>query len=290
MPPLGRGSCLLSNPSLVKMYFGVLTALLLSQAVLAIVDPPLDTLQSYENELSSSLERRIEPERPIVPSQRPPFCSSPPRSRTCYVKSHSDLKTDDSPYILQALRDCNHGGHVVFPNGTTYIIGTALDLTFLSHVDLDIQGYIQFTNDTDYWQAHAFKQIFQNATTFFQLGGEDVNVYGGGTLDGNGQVWYDLYASNIYILRPVLFGTIGLHEGTISNLDLVYSPQYYNFVANSTDVIFSDIFITGYSKSKNVAKNTDGWDTYRSSNIQILNSTINNGDGKRQTARRAVIT
>lgn len=97
-------------------------------------------------------------------------------------------------------------------------------------------------------------------------------------LDGNGQVWYDLYASDIYILRPILFGTIGLHGGSISNLNLRYSPQYYNFVANSSDVVFSDITISGYSASSNVAKNTDGWDTYRSSNIVIQDSVINNGD------------
>ena len=143
---------------------------------------------------------------------------------------------------------------------------------------LDIQGYIQFTNDTDYWQANSFKQTFQNATTFFQLGGEDVNVYGGGTIDGNGQIWYDLYASNIYILRPILFGTIGLKGGSISDLNLLFSPQYYNFVANSSDVVFSNISISGASVSANVAKNTDGWDTYRSSNIVIQNSNINNGD------------
>lgn len=169
---------------------------------------------------------------------------------------------------------------MIFPADQSYLIGKALDLTFLQHIDIDIQGYILFTNDTDYWQANAFKQIFQNATTFFQLGGEDVNVYGGGTLDGNGQVWYDLYAEDIYILRPVLFGTIGLHGGSISNLNLRYSPQYYNFVANSSNVIFSDVSITGYSSSKNIAKNTDGWDTYRSDSIVIQNSIINNGDGK----------
>ncbi len=88
------------------------------------------------------------------------------------------------------------------------------------------------------------------------------------------------YAKNIYILRPVLFGTIGLKGGTISNLNLIYSPQYYNFVANSSAVTFSDIFITGYSKSNNTAKNTDGWDTYRSDSITIQNSVINNGDAQ----------
>lgn len=212
-----------------------------------------------------------------------PHCvphSSPPRNRICYVESHNDLITDDSDHILAALQDCNHGGHVVFEASRSYLIGTALDLTFLRHVDIDIQGDILFTNDTDYWQANAFKQVFQNATTFFQLGGEDVNVYGGGTLNGNGQVWYDLYAKDIYILRPILFGTIGLHNGSISNLNLRYSPQWYNLVANSSNVIFSDITISGYSSSDNIAKNTDGWDTYRSDSIVIQNSTINNGDGK----------
>ncbi|KAI5359592.1 Putative glycoside hydrolase, family 28, pectin lyase/virulence factor [Septoria linicola] len=204
--------------------------------------------------------------------------SSAARHKTCYVKSHDDFKTDDSAYVLDAARKCNHGGQVVFPQGVTYVIGKALDLTFLKSVDLDIQGYIQFTNDTDYWQANAFKQVFQNATTFFQLGGQDVNVYGGGMLDGNGQVWYDLYAADALILRPILFGTIGLKSGSISNIDLRYSPQWYNLLANSTDVVFDSLTISGYSQSEHEAKNTDGWDTYRSSNVVIQNSVINNGD------------
>ena len=97
-------------------------------------------------------------------------------------------------------------------------------------------------------------------------------------LDGNGQVWYDLYAEDIYILRPILFGTVGLHGGSISDLYLRYSPQWYNFLANSTDVVFDNFNIRGYSASENEAKNTDGWDTYRSSNIVIQNSVVNNGD------------
>ncbi|CAK3748229.1 Exopolygalacturonase X-1 [Lecanosticta acicola] len=188
------------------------------------------------------------------------------------------MTTDDSEYILAALESCNEGGHVVFPAGVTYVVGTALDLTFLKHIDIDIQAYIQFTNDTDYWRANAFDQTFQNATTFFQLGGEDVNVYGGGMLDGNGQVWYDLYAEDISILRPVLLGTIGLQGGMVADLNLRYSPQWYNLVANSSDVVFDGITINGYSQSENVAKNTDGWDTYRSENVVIQNSIINNGD------------
>ena len=248
--------------------------------------PTFDAYTAYENEVYGATSPNRPRLAPRSPSQRPSLGSlpngaaltSPARTRTCYVQTHDDLVTDDSEYILQALKDCNNGGHVVFPKDSTYLIGTALDLTFLQSIDIDIQGYIQFTNDTDYWQANSFRQVFQNATTFFQLGGSDVNVYGGGTLDGNGQVWYDLYAQNNLILRPILFGTIGLHGGFIGDLNLVYSPQYYNLVANSSDVVFSNIFVTGYSKSNNTAKNTDGWDTYRSQRITIENSTINNGD------------
>jgi hypothetical protein len=97
-------------------------------------------------------------------------------------------------------------------------------------------------------------------------------------LDGNGQVWYDLYAKDIYILRPILFGVTGIKHGSISDLVLRYSPQYYNWIANSSSVTFDNINIAGTSQSKSPAKNTDGWDTYRSSNIVIQNSVINNGD------------
>jgi galacturan 1,4-alpha-galacturonidase len=184
----------------------------------------------------------------------------------------------------------------VFSKGVDYFIGTALDLTFLKSIDLgmknfrclhpkliqgiDIQGYVLFSDDTTYWQANSFKFGFQNVTSFFKLGGDDVSIYGGGTLDGNGQAWYDLYASDIYTLRPVLIGIDGLHNSTISNLVLRYSPEYYHFVANATNVVFDNINISGGSKSSNPAKNTDGWDTYRSSDIVIQNSYINNGDGE----------
>ncbi|OIW23885.1 exopolygalacturonase [Coniochaeta ligniaria NRRL 30616] len=209
---------------------------------------------------------------------RLPIPSPPKRHKVCVVETHGDGVTDDSPYILSAFHECNNGGHVLFPRDSTYLIGTAMDWTFLRHIDLDIQGRILFSNDTDYWQANSFRFVFQNVTTFFKLGGDDVWLYGGGTLDGNGQIWYDTYAANIYTLRPVLVGIDGLKNSVISDLVLRYSPQYYHFMANSSNVVFNNIDISGFSKSKNTAKNTDGWDTYRSSDVTIMNSVINNGD------------
>ncbi|KAK8074090.1 extracellular exo-polygalacturonase [Apiospora phragmitis] len=202
------------------------------------------------------------------------------RCKTCFIDSHGDGVTDDSPSILNAFKECNDGGRVVFRKNYTYVIGTAMDWTFLNHIDIDIQGEILFTNDTTYWQANSFKFGFQNVTSFFKLGGNDVWIYGGGTVDGNGQIWYDTHAKDIYTLRPVLFGIDGLHDSVISDLALRYSPQYYHFVANSTNVVFNNIDIAGRSTSKHEAKNTDGWDTYRSDGVTIQNSVINNGDAQ----------
>ncbi|KAF4306661.1 Glycoside hydrolase family 28 [Botryosphaeria dothidea] len=203
---------------------------------------------------------------------------SPSRNRTCVVESHDDRTTDDSKYITVALEDCNDGGHVIFPGSQTYVINEPLDLTHLLSIDIDIQGTIQFTDDIEHWLNSTFDLGFQNATSFFKLGGSDVNVYGGGTIDGQGQAWYDNYAKNKHDPRPVLFATVGLDDGTISDLNLRNSPFWHNFVANSTNVAFTNISIHSVSNNENFEKNTDGWDIYRSDWITVQNSSVTNGD------------
>ncbi|KAM7194654.1 exopolygalacturonase [Naviculisporaceae sp. PSN 640] len=221
------------------------------------------------------------PYHPRVPFPSEPRSSTPPRrsGKMCIVNTHGDGVTDDSFSILFALWDCNDGGHVLFPRGETYTIGMAMDLTFLRSIDIDIQGLIQFTNDTEYWQANSFRFDFQNVTSFFKLGGEDVWIYGGGTINGNGEAWYDLYARDVHTLRPVLIGIDGLKDSVISDLNVIDSPQDFHFVANSTDLVFNNITIDGgKSRSENKACNCDGWDLYRSQDITIMNSIARNID------------
>lgn len=169
---------------------------------------------------------------------------------------------------------------MIFLQQSEYIIGSPLDLSNLSHVDIDIQGGITFTNDTDFWQTNAFQFDFQDARSFFLLGGEDVNVYGGGALEGNGQPWWDLFYTDKTVKRPVLFATIGLKGGSISDLSLNNSPFWTNIVANSSDVVFTDIGIRAISHTFSFEKNTDGWDILQSDRITIQNSTVTNGDGQ----------
>lgn len=54
--------------------------------------------------------------------------------------------------------------------------------------------------------------------------------------------------------------------------------KWHNLIANSSDILISDIDIFSRSASKNFAKNLDGWDTYRSDNLVIQNSYIDHDD------------
>ena len=49
-------------------------------------------------------------------------------------------------------------------------------------------------------------------------------------------------------------------------------------VNEAQNVVFRNISLSAASTSSNEAKNTDGWDIYRSDNVVIDQGTINNGD------------
>ncbi|EAW20375.1 putative polygalacturonase [Aspergillus fischeri NRRL 181] len=205
-----------------------------------------------------------------------PFPFSPARHKTCHVKSHGD-GTDDSKYILRAFRKCSPGGRVVFDKGKVYTIGKAMDIRFLKRVDVDIQGKIVMTNDIDYWLANSFKYAFQDSSSFVQIGGTDINIYGGGEIDGNGQAWWDARMNNKTIQRPILVTYMDLHGGSVSNITLRNSPNWFQLVFNSSNIVFDSMYLNASSSNSNPTANS-GEDTYRSDNIVIQNSRIFNSD------------
>lgn len=202
------------------------------------------------------------------------------RNRTCVAESNNDPASDDSNNILSAINDCNNGGHVIFAEKQTYTITQALNLTHLSAVDLDIQGSLSFPDNLTHWQNVSFDLEYQNATSFFVLGGKDVNIYGGGVIHGNGQAWWDEYVKNKKVKRPVLFAIVGLEGGSVSDIKMRNAPFWHNIIANSSNVVYSGLDLFSTSNNENFEKNTDGWDIYRSNSIIIENSTVTNGDGK----------
>lgn len=237
-----------------------------------------------------------QPQPPAPPIARPdflpyPFNSgrplppSPPRNRTCFVQpgdpeggGDEGGEFDDAPAILAAFESCNGGGTVVLDQ--SYTIASPLDLTFLAHVDVALSGTVRFGNTVDYWSENSFKYNFQNMSGYWQFGGEDVNIYGGGVgvLDGNGQPFWDQFAETPGMKRPIVMVLDGVRGGTITGLRMVDSPNWFNFIANSSDIFISDMVIEARTRSENPVKNSDGWDTYRSDHVVIQDSYVDNTD------------
>jgi polygalacturonase len=59
---------------------------------------------------------------------------------------------------------------------------------------------------------------------------------------------------------------------------LAYHLIHLFQVTDSKNVTFNNLVINATSTSKNPAKNTDGWDVYRSDSVVIENTSVNNGD------------
>ncbi|KAL2126346.1 hypothetical protein VTI74DRAFT_1139 [Chaetomium olivicolor] len=204
----------------------------------------------------------------------------PNRKKVCEVKLKS-AQDDAGPAILKAARKCNDGGTVYFPEGKEYTIATPLDLTFLRNVDFAIFGTIYFKDDIAHWQGKTFNYPYQSVSLFWRFGGSDVNIYGGGkgVIDGLGQTYWNAMVADKAVLRPILLGTDGLHRASITGLKMTNSPNWFNFISNSTNILVSDLFLDVVQKNASApAKNTDGWDTFRSSNVVIQNSKIVNTD------------
>ncbi|RYP62299.1 hypothetical protein DL769_007354 [Monosporascus sp. CRB-8-3] len=209
---------------------------------------------------------------------------SPPRSkgRYCHVVPGSGDDRDDAPRIMKAFKKCNDGGTVVFDKA--YLIGSPLDLTFLKHVDVVITGEIHFRDDIYYWADHSFKFPFQNTSSFWLFGGEDVNIYGDlsndkSVIDGHGEkYWIEATTVNKTLMRPILFTFEGLKGGMMANLRMRNAPNWFNIIANSSDILISNMDIRATASEGVKIANSDGWDTYRSEHIVIQDSFIINTD------------
>ena len=177
----------------------------------------------------ATVPRRQVPDRPVLqpwPLQpyRPIPAPGERTNKTCFVDAGQGADpTDDAPAILAALQSCNGGGTVVLDG--EYTVCAPLDLRFLGGVDVALTGTVGFCDDVDRWLGSAFQLGFQNQSTFWLVGGEDVHVYGGGTLDGRGQAWYDRFAVNETLQRPILLTTDGLRGGSITGIKMRNSPN-----------------------------------------------------------------
>ncbi|KAF9261733.1 pectin lyase-like protein [Marasmius fiardii PR-910] len=203
----------------------------------------------------------------------PLFTLSLAQSRACTLTPSST--GDDAPQFRTAGHSCSV---VTIPKGTTLNIATKLDMTGLSNVHINLQGTIRFKPDLQYWLANAFQFAFQNQSTFWLLGGQNIVFNGGGTIDGAGQAWYDALAQNSTLQRPITMTVFQGENIVVQNINLINGPNWFILMNESRNVTLSNLNISAKSTTSNGPHNTDGFDTFRSDNIVIKDSIINNGD------------
>ncbi|KAI0891053.1 galacturan 1,4-alpha-galacturonidase B [Annulohypoxylon nitens] len=202
--------------------------------------------------------------------------------KTCVVESHGVNTTDDAPAIIDAFEECGRGGKIIFLP-TTYYVSSVMNITWLDNVEIDVYGTLLWSTDIQYWLNNSLDVGYQNQSTAFILGGSEVrlNGHGRGTLDGNGDYWYEWISrqenTSNYPGRPHAVTFNGLRNSVVSGLNFLRSQMWTMSLIYCEHVILDSIFV---NNTGNViqSSNTDGADTIRSSHISFNNWTVYNGD------------
>ncbi|KAF9063694.1 pectin lyase fold/virulence factor [Rhodocollybia butyracea] len=198
--------------------------------------------------------------------------------------------TDSAPAIIDAFRRCGHNpshnrGKVVFTNDT-YDIKTVMNTTGLSNVDIDFRGTLLWDTNIKYWLNHSLPVGYQNQSTAWLFGGDNVrwNGHGYGTLDGNGQVWYEfINGTNNYPGRPHQITITGASDSVFEGIRFVQSQMWTMSIIHADNLLFEGIYINSTVAGQEAASgglsiNTDGADTIYANNITFRNWTVDNGD------------
>lgn len=158
--------------------------------------------------------------------------------KTCVVQAGPN-GTDSAPAIIQAFEQCGRNddeasrGQVVFTN-QTYTVKSVMNTTGLRNVDIDLRGTLLWDTNIDYWLNNSLPVGYQNQSSVWLFGGEGIrwDGHGYGTLDGNGQVWYDfINGTNNYPGRPHQITITGTKDGVFGGIRFVQSQMWYVTVA-----------------------------------------------------------
>ena len=209
-----------------------------------------------------------------------------PGQKAITIRPSAHDGDDISDLFLQAVRDANHGASLLhLPANQTFIIGKPLDLTFLNNLTIRLDGEIKFTNDTAFWQARGFRHPFQNSLMFWKWGGTKIRIFGSGSINGNGQRWWNEFSgreildpTNTY-LRPILFYAENATGISVEGIHFRDSPCWTTFFVSSRDILLRDIICTAESLVAKVEpKNTDFFDSLNVERVRVERVWVNIGD------------
>ncbi|KAL0942726.1 extracellular exo-polygalacturonase [Colletotrichum truncatum] len=193
---------------------------------------------------------------------------------SCTPTTANSPSSDDVPSIVDAFKKCGNGGTITIPKGTTYIIGSVLNFEGCSNCDFQLEGTLKVSENFTYWNG---KQSIINIKNI--NGAKIRSLSGAGVIDGNGQGSWDKFATDKTYDRPTLLYITGSSNIEVSGIAVKDPPSFgLSAAGGSTNVAFSDISLSAFSKSSNLPKNTDGFDIGPASQVRLQNITVNNDD------------
>ncbi|KAB8296270.1 hypothetical protein EYC80_009044 [Monilinia laxa] len=197
---------------------------------------------------------------------------------------------DSAPAIIQAFQECGHNdgitthGTVIFKN-ETYNIKTVMNTTGLSNLKVEHHGTLLWDQNIPYWLNNSLPVAYQNQSSAWLFGGDNIHWdgHGYGTLDGNGEVWYEfINETNNYPGRPHQITYTGVTDCVFENIRFVQSQMWTMTVIHAKNILLENIYV----KSTDIrpvefefsSLNTDGADTIYADNITFRGWTVDNGD------------
>jgi galacturan 1,4-alpha-galacturonidase len=202
--------------------------------------------------------------------------------KTCTVRALGN-QTDDTPQILKAFKDCNHGGTVVFPKDQNYWIATRLN-PVLYDVTIQWEGIWTMSDNLTYWRNNSYPIFFQNHHAGFVISGDRIHIdgSGGGGIHGNGNAWYNAEKKVTQPGRPMPFVFWNTSEVLVEHFFVKDSPLWALNIMNGTNMWFDDINCNSTALNApwgtNWVQNTDGFDTMDANNIKLTNMFYQGGD------------
>ncbi|EJD45802.1 exo-rhamnogalacturonase B [Auricularia subglabra TFB-10046 SS5] len=202
--------------------------------------------------------------------------------RLCMVRPDPD-GGDDAPAIERALnRDCRSKSLVVFP-APQYKIATIMNTTQLDDVVIHQYGRMLWTPDVDYWLTVSEYVGYRNQSTVWFFGGERVvwDGHGVGTLDGNGQVWYNWARGRSNLpRRPMNINFRGFNNSVVRGMNFVQSQMWTMALMWSRNVLMEDIYVNNTSTRQGEVDplNTDGFDSLYAGNVTLSRWRVVSGD------------
>ena len=194
--------------------------------------------------------------------------------------THNGQAVDDAPSIHQAFNLCGINGTVIFTNNTFHV-NSVLNTTNLINCDVSLRGELRFSTNIPYWKSHVFSVIFQNQSTAWLFGGTNVTLRGeGGWINGNGQAWY---TQNKGIAnqpgRPISITFFNSTNLLVDRLTILQPQFWATHVWQSKNVSLANFFMNATSTDPKYGTiNTDGFDSWNSDNIRIINASITTND------------